>query len=691
MSNSGDDSSDGDGDFLDHDIIIAADNDVAADNAGNDVAAAARPLGALSPPQHDDDYTGGGLRVMVLDVMFMNQDVVLFGRAARGDSVALFVGGWQPYLCIEAPQGFVTATACEHLRDQLNEKVETRIMAEFYRKQDDGSSDARKPFFGGSQKKGEPPLLVTSVSFITAKNILGYDPSPPKPFLKICVSEPRWTRHLRECFETLAVSSVEGGGARLVYAMDGTKTFNSHVESTLQFMVDAGMYGCQWCDVGPVREDAPVRPRLTVCGVERHGLRVGDLKFLTEEEEGGLVAPLRLLSFDIEAAGRRGVFPQASLDPVIQISLQFKVIGQSEQPLPILLSFKQCDPIDGAVVLSFDSEDDMLLKFRDLVLEFDTDVFTGFNVCNFDWLYLRDRAVALGCSDEFERITKIAGGYHGKMFLRETVYQSVQMGKRKRVKVSIPGRVCVDMLTAIQNNHKLDKYTLNAVSAYFLGDTKVDLPFTQITPLWMKDSGGRKELGIYCLKDAELPLALMEKLDSLTQTMEMARCAGIPLDWVLQRGILIRNTSLLLRRALVRGYLFPYTAPKPELDSLRCQFQGATVLDAVCGIHGNVGVLDFSAMYPTIVRAHNLDFSTYLPPPPAPPPNVPYEQHSGQRFVTADVVKGLLPEVVEHLGNCRNKAKAAYAAATDPTQKRISKARELAFKVPICSLLCAIF
>lgn len=32
------------------------------------------------------------------------------------------------------------------------------------------------------------------------------------------------------------------------------------------------------------------------------------------------IAPLRILSFDIECAGRKGVFPDASLDPVIQIA-----------------------------------------------------------------------------------------------------------------------------------------------------------------------------------------------------------------------------------------------------------------------------------------------------------------------------------------------------------------------------------
>lgn len=32
------------------------------------------------------------------------------------------------------------------------------------------------------------------------------------------------------------------------------------------------------------------------------------------------IAPLRILSFDIECAGRKGIFPEAQIDPVIQIA-----------------------------------------------------------------------------------------------------------------------------------------------------------------------------------------------------------------------------------------------------------------------------------------------------------------------------------------------------------------------------------
>ncbi len=44
--------------------------------------------------------------------------------------------------------------------------------------------------------------------------------------------------------------------------------------------------------------------------------------FISHVPEGdwSKIAPLRILSFDIECAGRKGIFPEASVDPVIQIA-----------------------------------------------------------------------------------------------------------------------------------------------------------------------------------------------------------------------------------------------------------------------------------------------------------------------------------------------------------------------------------
>ena len=42
------------------------------------------------------------------------------------------------------------------------------------------------------------------------------------------------------------------------------------------------------------------------------------------------MAPLRILSFDIECAGRKGVFPEAEHDPVIQIANVVLKAGELE-------------------------------------------------------------------------------------------------------------------------------------------------------------------------------------------------------------------------------------------------------------------------------------------------------------------------------------------------------------------------
>lgn len=53
---------------------------------------------------------------------------------------------------------------------------------------------------------------------------------------------------------------------------------------------------------------------------------------------------------------------------------------------------------------------------------------------------------------------------------------------------------------------------------------------------------------MYCLKDAILPLRLLEKLMCVINYMEMARVTGVPLSYLLSRGQQIKVISQLLRK-----------------------------------------------------------------------------------------------------------------------------------------------
>jgi DNA polymerase delta subunit 1 len=51
------------------------------------------------------------------------------------------------------------------------------------------------------------------------------------------------------------------------------------------------------------------------------------------EGEWNKIAPLRVLSVDIECQGRKGHFPEADKDPVIQIANVLSVYGQGKTPI----------------------------------------------------------------------------------------------------------------------------------------------------------------------------------------------------------------------------------------------------------------------------------------------------------------------------------------------------------------------
>lgn len=53
---------------------------------------------------------------------------------------------------------------------------------------------------------------------------------------------------------------------------------------------------------------------------------------------------------------------------------------------------------------------------------------------------------------------------------------------------------------AIQRDHKLSSYSLNSVSAHFLGEQKEDVHHSDISKLQDGNAESRRRLAIYCLK-----------------------------------------------------------------------------------------------------------------------------------------------------------------------------------------------
>lgn len=181
----------------------------------------------------------------------------------------------------------------------------------------------------------------------------------------------------------------------------------------------------------------------------------------------------------------------------------------------------------------------------------DPDVITGYNIQNFDIPYVVERAACLNRS-QFPFIGRIKDR---RSFIRTSSIQSKQMGRRENKTCNIEGRVVFDLLQILLREYKLRSYTLNSVSYHFLQEQKEDVHHSIITELQEGNAQTRRRLAVYCLKDALLPLRLIDKLMCLVNYMEMARVTGVPLAYLLSRGQQIKVVSQLLRRWVICFFL----------------------------------------------------------------------------------------------------------------------------------------
>jgi len=107
---------------------------------------------------------------------------------------------------------------------------------------------------------------------------------------------------------------------------------------------------------------------------------------------------------------------------------------------------------------------------------------------------------------------------------------------------------------------------------------------------------------------------------------EMARVTGVPFNYLLSRGQSIKVLSQLFRKANSEGYVIPALKEKGELITVLMvcvlrlvlpgsdeAYEGATVIEPQKGYYdAPIATLDFSSLYPSIMMAHNLCYTTLL-------------------------------------------------------------------------------
>lgn len=475
------------------------------------------------------------------------------------------------------------------------------------------------------------------------------------------------------------------------------------------------------------------------------------LEPLTQTSYGTKIAPFRIFSYDIECCSQiKNEFPRAERDPAIQIACVIQDHGVARRRRA-LFHLDTCDPITTADHLfGFEDEADMLAAFAQFSRDCNPEVVTGYNIVDFDYPYLADRARVLAKQTPwyiddtlpvldrrihgihaFLEQTKVIGEamriedneYEGGSGLSKKLRQQQKQAKaaqiglgimryvtnapkkkkkkdddededkkgRSNKKITMAGMVVMDMLFMIKTfpfPRKHKSFTLNAMSAHYLGSQKLDMDY-ELIPIYQAGSArDRRRLGEYCLWDAELPLNLSDNLHIFMLLVLFARTVGLPMDTFLKRGTTIRLLISIYRLGAEMGLRVPYHDVS-NVDVLG-KYKGATVIDPIRGFYTKpVATLDFAALYPSIMLAHNLCWSTFITPQQIKTlgfkEGVDYKVTPvGHAFLTEKHAKGLCAILLSRLLGKRRIAKKDMAAAKERHDKlaaAIHNGLQMAIKV----------
>lgn len=270
---------------------------------------------------------------------------------------------------------------------------------------------------------------------------------------------------------------------------------------------------------------------------------------------------------------RRLNLPDLEGDSVIQIGTTFHRYGERECFYKHIVTLGSCEPFDGADVVPCESEQELLLAWKDMMTRMDPDVVIGYNIFGFDFAYMVQRAQEVGCEEAFMKV----GRFKNRTcdFVKKRLSSSA-LGDNFLEYIDMHGRVLIDIMKVVQRDHKLDSYKLDHVASTFMKMNKNDVSPQDIFRLQRGTAADRRMIAEYCVQDCALCNHLTMKLEIIANNMGMANVCLVPLSFIFMRGQGIKIFSLVLKQCKDDGFLIP-VIQRPNITILHIEFGAGIV------------------------------------------------------------------------------------------------------------------
>ena len=387
------------------------------------------------------------------------------------------------------------------------------------------------------------------------------------------------------------------------------------------------------------------------------------------------IAPLMVAFVDIECFSATGGFPDADIraDEIVQVGVNYWRVGSPKEDVVKVLyvASDHCGPVGGAHVVRCPDESSMLREFRSsCMLDVDPDILATFNGFGFDLEYLYKRA-KLHFLDDFEYLDR---AITHRCWAKKKELSSGALGQNELFVIDMYGRCNLDLYHWVKAREKLPSYKLDAVAEHFLGERKLEMDYKELFRMSRGTPAEIARVGQYCLQDCYLLVLLCIRLQVFAANVEMSRVTHTSMEMLVTRGqqVKVMNQAVWYshRMSQYSGVDGAYimNTPAEFSGSASDKYEGATVLSPIKGFHREhpIAVLDFMALYPSIICANNFCYSCLVQ-------DAQYDSVPGVEYVTiqgdsktyrwAKNMPGVIPVMMRALLSARKDAKKLMAAA----------------------------
>ncbi|XP_045535006.1 DNA polymerase zeta catalytic subunit [Papilio machaon] len=415
---------------------------------------------------------------------------------------------------------------------------------------------------------------------------------------------------------------------------------------------------------------------------------------------------LTLMLVEVHTSVRLDLNPDPSIDPIQAIFITVKnycptnhflqneiteiLVIDSLQP-PKLLD--RC--VFNSKVTYVENEIKCIEKLIKLVKENDPDILCGYDIEMNSWGYIIERAQNLGIEVIME-ISRITEKHRQKRWRND---ESELEGR-------VIGRITFNVWRLFRHELALSSYSFENCMYVILNERVPTYSYAQLAEWWNDESRILRWIPVeYYLTKLSGTVRMLEKLDMINRTSELARLFGLQWWEVLSRGSQFRVESLMLRaaRPLNLVALSPTVRQRAAMRAPECL---PLIFEPESRFYSDpVIVLDFQSLYPSMMIAYNYCFSTCIGRVQNINGDAPYEFGTwrlripkskldtlvgnglvhwspvGVGFIKCSVRRGVLPALLRRILAARQAVKKNMKLQTDEAVKKAMHSRQLGLKL----------